>query len=97
MPNASRLAAALEISSDERDDMAGEAGRPARPTLRSLPRPRVPLHPDIQARYARALALWPRLDRRQLARTRGDIHRIARLVARRTAMSEDAIRRLLVL
>jgi hypothetical protein len=38
-----------------------------------------------------ALATWPRLDRDRLRRTRGDPHRIARLVARRTTLSVEAI------
>lgn len=46
--------------------------------------------PDVDVR-ARALMLWPRLDRRKLARTRGDPARIARLVERRTALSREAI------
>ena len=40
---------------------------------------------------ARALALWPGLDRRRLARTHGDPARIARLVTRRTMLSADDV------
>ena len=40
---------------------------------------------------ARALAVWPRLDRKKLTRTCGDPRRVARLVARRTALSPEAI------
>ena len=36
---------------------------------------------------ARALALWPRLDRARLLQTKGDPTRIAALVTRRTAYS----------
>jgi hypothetical protein len=46
--------------------------------------------------YARALVLWPGLDRRALARTRGDTRRIARLVARRTLLREAEIEQLLL-
>jgi len=48
-------------------------------------------HPSIDAIFARARSLWPGLDARALARTRGDVHRIARLVARRTALPEETI------
>ena len=40
---------------------------------------------------ARALAVWPRLDRARLARTKGDPVRIARLVTRRTSLTFDCI------
>lgn len=40
---------------------------------------------------SRALAIWPRLDHRKLARTCGDPHRVARLVERRTALPREAI------
>lgn len=39
----------------------------------------------------RALAMWPRLDRRKLTRTGGDPKRVARLVERRTALSRESI------
>ncbi len=45
--------------------------------------------------YARALLLWPGLDRRRLVRTHGDPRKVARLVARRTIHGEEAILRLL--
>jgi hypothetical protein len=45
----------------------------------------------------RALALWPGLDRRALARCRHDPERIARLVARRTALDLATIRALLTI
>ena len=40
---------------------------------------------------ARALLLWPRLDRRRLARTGGDPRRIARLVCRRSSLPVEVI------
>ena len=40
---------------------------------------------------ARALALWPRLDRARLTRTKGDPVRIARLVTHRTSLTFDCI------
>jgi hypothetical protein len=43
----------------------------------------------------RALAIWPGLDRKALARCHHDRHRIARLVARRTSMPLDSILALL--
>ncbi len=43
----------------------------------------------------RALALWPGLDRRSLARCRHDPDRISALVARRTRLAPDVIRSLL--
>jgi hypothetical protein len=39
----------------------------------------------------RALAIWPRLDRKKLSRTCGDPNRVARLVERRTALPPEAI------
>jgi hypothetical protein len=48
-------------------------------------------HPSIEAVFARARSLWPGLDSRALARTRGDVRRIARLVGRRTALPEETI------
>ena len=43
----------------------------------------------------RALAMWPGLDRRKLARTRGDPMRVARLVERRTKHPIESIIRIL--
>lgn len=40
---------------------------------------------------ARALSIWPRLDPVRLRRTKGDPHRIARLVESRTALSFEEI------
>jgi hypothetical protein len=44
----------------------------------------------------RALSLWPRLDHRRLARAHGDPRKVARLVARRTILTEEAILSLLL-
>jgi len=44
---------------------------------------------------ARALLLWPGLDRGRLTATRGNPARIARLVARRTALPPETIMRML--
>ena len=67
-------------------------------TLASIGRSGRVLPPDADATAAarrrvrdRALLLWPRLDRRRLARTSGDPHRIARLVSLRTALSTESI------
>lgn len=50
-----------------------------------------------EARYAaRALLIWPRLDRDRLRRTGDDPVKIARLVARRTTLSVEEILALLV-
>jgi hypothetical protein len=40
---------------------------------------------------ARALAIWPGIDRQKLRRTQGDPLRIARLVERRTRLPIEAI------
>ncbi len=45
----------------------------------------------------RALALWPRLDMKALRRCGHDPRRIALLVARRTSLSVEVIRSMLVL
>jgi hypothetical protein len=45
----------------------------------------------------RALALWPRLDRRAIRRCAGDAYCVVRLVSRRTALPADAILGLLLL
>ena len=44
----------------------------------------------------RALVLWPRLDHRAVRRCAGDARCIVRIVARRTTLPADAIRRLLL-
>jgi hypothetical protein len=51
-----------------------------------------PAAPDY---CARALALWPRLERGRLARIRHDPKRVASLISRRTTLSYDAILELL--
>jgi hypothetical protein len=45
----------------------------------------------------RALALWPRLDRAALRRCRQDPARIAALIARRTALSPESIKQVLLM
>jgi hypothetical protein len=44
---------------------------------------------------ARAVLLWPGLDRRQLGRTGGDPQRVVRLVARRSSLPPESIREML--
>lgn len=44
----------------------------------------------------RALAMWPRLDRRALSRCNGDVTRITRLVSKRTALPPQSIRAMLL-
>ena len=44
----------------------------------------------------RALALWPRLDRKALRRCAGDTRCIVAMVSRRTTLPSDAIRLLLL-
>ena len=58
----------------------------------SSPAPAPELAPDY---CARALALWPRLERHRLARVRHDPRRVAALVSRRTALSLATILELL--
>lgn len=58
--------------------------------------------PDHRHRWGtaidrRALALWPRLDTKALRRCGHDPRRIALLVARRTSLSVEVIRSMLVL
>lgn len=50
----------------------------------------------VEALYERANDLWPRLDRSRLTRTHGDPRKIARLIARRTVLTEEAILLLLL-
>ena len=45
----------------------------------------------------RALALWPRLDRAALRRCHQDPARIAALISRRTSLSPDAIKQVLLM
>jgi hypothetical protein len=52
--------------------------------------------PDPTPDYcARALALWPRLERHRLARVRNDPGRVAALISRRTTLPYWAILELL--
>jgi hypothetical protein len=57
--------------------------------------------PGLQSAAAalerRALALWPRLDRAALRRCRQDPARIAALISRRTALSPEAIKQVLLM
>ena len=53
--------------------------------------------PPSVALERRALALWPRLDRTALRRCHQDPSRIAALVSRRTALSPDVIRQMLLM
>jgi hypothetical protein len=46
--------------------------------------------------YARAVAIWPRLDRRALSQCSCDPYRVARIVARRTSLPIEEIVELLV-
>lgn len=43
------------------------------------------------------MALWPRLDRAALRRCRQDPDRIAELIARRTALAPETIKRVLLM
>ncbi len=52
-----------------------------------------PPHSTLATR--RALALWPRLDRRALLRCGGDPARLTKLVARRTSLPPAIIRAIL--
>jgi len=45
----------------------------------------------------RALALWPRLDRAALRRCRQDPARIAALISRRTTLSPESIKQVLLM
>jgi hypothetical protein len=45
---------------------------------------------------ARALALWPRLDRRRLRRCHGDPQRLVALISRRTTLPHETILALLL-
>lgn len=71
-------------------------GEPGTPALRVLPTPKPPLNPATAALYRRARLLWPGLDARALSRCGGDPRRVARLVARRTVLTEESIVELLL-
>ena len=72
----------------------GEVG-PAEPVVQT-PQRRRGRSEACKAVYARALALWPGLDRGRLGRTHGDPRKVARLVARRTVLPEESILSLLL-
>ena len=55
------------------------------PTVRPMARRSMPPY------SARALAIWPGLNRVHLSRTRGDPAAITRLVMRRTSLSSEGI------
>jgi hypothetical protein len=46
---------------------------------------------DLCPAAARALVIWPRLDRRELARRRCDKKRLARYISRRTTLPVGSI------
>lgn len=71
-------------------------GAPGSPAIRVLPDPPKPRAAATGALYARARLLWPGLDSRALSRCGGDPRRIARLVARRTVLTEESIVELLL-
>ena len=52
--------------------------------------------PNLPPTVIRAQYLWPRLNRRMLARSQGNPARIADLVARRTSLPVDTIIELLL-
>ncbi len=45
----------------------------------------------------RALALWPRLDRRKVRRCGGDVACLARVISHRTTLPAESVRRILLL
>jgi hypothetical protein len=61
----------------------------------STPGPRSRSSEDIPDYCARALALWPRVDRVRLARVRHNPRRVATLISHRTNLSRSAILELL--
>jgi hypothetical protein len=81
--------------------MATRPTEPRRPQLGPVPGGPEPIlalepnRPSVLDYSARALLIWPGLDRARLATTRGDPHRIARLVARRTNLPHETILRML--
>ncbi len=54
-------------------------------------KPRAPMARHLPPCSARALAMWPRLDRARLLRTKGDPARIAVLVTPRTVYSTEHV------
>jgi hypothetical protein len=56
------------------------------------------IHPPVSLRLEpRALTLWPRIDAAALRRCRDDPDRMTALIERRTSLSADAIRALLLM
>ena len=56
-----------------------------------------PLPPGTVRLERRALTLWPRIDPAALRRCRGDPDRMTALIERRTSLSADSIRALLLM
>jgi hypothetical protein len=84
----------LKSSSGPAAINAGDVGQPSpQPTI---PLPRRRRSEACQTIYARAMVLWPRLDRGRLRRTQGDPLKVARLIARRTVLTEESILSLLL-
>ena len=91
---AASIAAGLSEETPSRDSAAAPTSEDlditeARPHLMLVS----PVTPCTYA--ARARALWPRLDGRALSRCEEDPKRMARLISRRTSLSEEAILALL--
>ena len=89
---AASTAARAHTEPESKDAVGGlpDQAIPFDPVLRArIASPNVrPLPVDLRAR---ALVLWPRLDRARLTRTKGDPIRIARLVTRRSSLTFDGI------
>lgn len=69
----------------------GSSGSSAPADLVSIREPRASAARPLPRCSARALALWPGLDRARLLRTRGDPARIAALVTQRTVYSSEHV------
>lgn len=87
--------APAEARVEELEELILLDGQFGTPALRVLPTPK-PANPAAEALYARARLLWPGLDARALSRCAGDPRRVARLVSRRTVLTEEAIVELLL-
>ena len=86
MPEAAPLSASIA-----RVGGTGRSAPPVEPGIR-----RRAGHPSPDALLARARSLWPGMDPRALARTRGELARIVRLVTRRSGLPETTIAEMLV-
>ncbi len=69
----------------------GSSGSPVLADHMVIQEPRVPIARQLPPCSARALAMWPGLDRARLLRTKGDPARIAALVAPRTVYSTEHV------